>query len=82
VIKLVISYGLLNLGLTFYYQGDFPKAVEYYEKSLKISEDIGDKQQISKCFMNLGMVFDDQGNRSKAISYYERSLKISEDIAE
>jgi tetratricopeptide (TPR) repeat protein len=61
-------------------QGDYPKAIEYYEKSLKIKEEKGDKSGISWCLNNLGNVLSNQGDNPKAILYFEKALKISEEI--
>jgi tetratricopeptide (TPR) repeat protein len=61
-------------------QGNHPKALDYYQKSLKIREQIGDQQGIAVCLMNMGNSYYDQGNYPKALDYYQKSLKIQEQI--
>jgi len=59
---------------------DFNKAIKYYEKSLKIVKDIGNKSRESICRMNIGNAYDSLGDYNKAIEYHEESLKIAKDI--
>ena len=42
--------------------GNFKKAIVFYENSLKIAKEIGDKAGESVCYTNLGMAYDDLGN--------------------
>ena len=70
------------IGIIYYNQGDYFKAVEYYTKSLKIKEELGDKLGIAAIFNNIGMVCYDQGNYTKAIEYYTKSLKIQEELGD
>ena len=51
-----------NIGTIFSDQGNNEKALEYYEKSLKIFELIGDKQGIGDSYNNIGNIYKDQGN--------------------
>jgi hypothetical protein len=38
---------LNGIGIIFRSQGNYPQALEYYEKSLKLAEEMGNKQGIS-----------------------------------
>jgi len=70
-----------NIGyLTQQQQGDVPKILEYYNKSLKINEEIKNKDGIAYSLHNIGFIYEDQGDIPKALEYYHRSLKISEEI--
>ena len=42
--KKYIAYAVNTQGVSFYLQGDYAKAIEYYSQSLKIREEIGDKR--------------------------------------
>ena len=67
------------IGIVYYNQGDYVKAIEYYTKSLKIKEELEDKLGMAATFNNIGMVYYDQGNYAQAINYYTKSLKIQKE---
>ena len=70
------------LGIIYYYQGFYTKAIAYHIKSLNTYKKIGDKKGISGSYNNIGLVYEYQGAYTKAISYYLKSLKISEEIGD
>ena len=70
------------MGTSNYLKADYPKALEYYQRSLKISEEIGDKPGSASTISNIGIIYKNQGNYSKALDYYQRSLKIQEEIGD
>ena len=41
--KKVMGYSYNNIGIIYNYQENLEKALDYYLKSLKINEEIGDK---------------------------------------
>ncbi len=55
----------------------FPQAIERYEKSLKISRDIGFKIGEMGALWGIGMVYAGQGDFKKAIEHFEQSLKMA-----
>jgi hypothetical protein len=77
-----LASALNNFGLIFHDQGDIPKALEFYHKSLKIQEEIMDKKGIAYSLNNIGLVYDEQGEITKALEYAIKSLKIQEEIGE
>jgi len=70
------------IGIVYYNQGDYVKAIEYYTKSLKIKEELEDKLGMAATFNNIGMVYYDQGNYARAINYYTKSLKIQKELGD
>jgi tetratricopeptide (TPR) repeat protein/DNA-binding CsgD family transcriptional regulator len=70
------------IGIIYYYQGFYTKAIDYHIKSLNSYKKIGDKKGISGSYNNIGLVYEYQGVYTKAISYYLKSLKISEEIGD
>ena len=70
------------IGIIYYYQGFYTKAIDYHIKSLNTYKIIGDKKGISGSYNNIGLVYEYQGAYTKAISYYLKSLKISEEIGD
>ncbi|MBI3500436.1 MAG: tetratricopeptide repeat protein, partial [Bacteroidetes bacterium] len=71
---------LNGIGIAYFYQGDYPKTLEYYFQSLKIKEQIGDKSEIAKTIGNIGTVYWRQGNYSKTLEYYFKALKTFEEV--
>jgi len=71
---------LNNIGMVWYYWGQYDRAIEYYQKGLTIAEDVGDRNGESRVLCNIGMVFHQRGNYDLAIGHFQRSLKLSEDM--
>ena len=71
-----------NIGYVYKQQGDITKALEWYNKSLKINEEIGNKYGIANSINNIGRIYTIQGDMRKAIEYYEKSLKIQNEIGD
>jgi tetratricopeptide (TPR) repeat protein len=77
-----VAKALNIMGASYTNKGNYPKALEYYLKTLKIREEIGDKQGVGTCYNNIGVVYQYQNNCSKALEYYLKVLKIREEIAD
>lgn len=75
-----LAYNLM--GASNYLRTDYPKALGYYQRSLKIYEEIGDKPGSARTISNIGIIYKNQGDYSKALDYYQRSLKIQEEIGD
>jgi tetratricopeptide (TPR) repeat protein len=58
------------------------KAIEYYEKALKIFQKIGDKQGESASLGNLGRAHIVLGKPKGAIVYYEKALRIAQEVGD
>ena len=74
------STALNVIGIIYKSQGDYPKAIEYQNSSLKIKEEIGDKKGIGISLNNLANIYKELGEFDIAIEYNEQSLKIREEI--
>ena len=48
-----VAYG--NLGNAYQSLGDYRKAIEYYEKHLKIATEIGDQAGEGRVYYNIGI---------------------------
>jgi tetratricopeptide (TPR) repeat protein len=53
-----------------------------YKKSLKITEEVGDRQGEGVTLNNIGMVYKAWGKYDQAIEYYKKSLKITEEVGD
>ena len=76
------ALGLRTKGGSYWLRSDYPKALDYYTRSLKIEEQLGDQKGISFLLHNVGAVYNAQGDYPKALDYYTRSLKISEQLGD
>ena len=70
------------LGIAYYRLGDFRKAIEYHERYLKISTEVGDRAGEGGAYGNLGVAYDCLGDFQKAIDYHQRHLKISTEVGD
>jgi tetratricopeptide (TPR) repeat protein len=61
-LKKYLASSLNNIGLIYSNQGDMPKGLEYFHKSLKIQEEIGDKKGTAFSLINIGTIYNDQGD--------------------
>ena len=70
---------LNNIGLVYYQKGEMDTALNFYTKSLAISEDQDDKLGISSCYHNIGSIFKSRGDIKKALENYHKTLNICQD---
>lgn len=73
---------LNNFGYLANQKGDSQKALEYHHKSLKIRQEIGDKQGIAGSLDNIGFIYYSHGDISKAVEYFNKSLVILVEIGD
>ncbi|MFH2142856.1 MAG: tetratricopeptide repeat protein [Bacteroidota bacterium] len=67
---------LNNIGYIYSTRGEIPRALEYYNKSLTIRKELGDKLGIAESLNNMGVIYDDQGYVIKALEYYNKSVSL------
>ncbi|MCA1564762.1 MAG: tetratricopeptide repeat protein [Acidobacteria bacterium] len=71
---------LHNFGNLIQARGDYEQALDYYDRSLKIKEELGDRSGIAVSLHQIGIIHNDRGDYEKALEYYERSLKMAEEL--
>ncbi|MCE3225552.1 MAG: protein serine/threonine phosphatase [Bacteroidetes bacterium] len=69
-----------NFGVIYYYQDNFPVALQYYLKALKIAEETNSKSLISRAMANVGLIFFSNGEHAKALEYYFKALHLKEEL--
>jgi len=69
-------------GSSFHIKGNYPKALEYGYRVLKICEEIGDKKGIAGSLNGIGGIYLGQGDYPKALDYYRQGLNVSEEISD
>lgn len=67
-----------NMASVFQLQGDYPKALEYYNNALTITIATRGENHVStgNTYGNMAIVFKIQGNYPKALEYYDKALTI------
>ena len=75
-----ISYN--NIGVTYMYMSDYPKALEYYFKALDINERVleSDNPYTAGSYNNIGVTYRSMGNYPKALEYHFKALDIEERV--
>jgi serine phosphatase RsbU (regulator of sigma subunit)/Tfp pilus assembly protein PilF len=68
------------LGLGKYVEGEYVKAIGYYQESLDIYQELNDKKGIANILSNMGAIYNNEGNDAKALELFLKSLKLSEEI--
>ena len=71
---------LNNIGNVYRDLGDLNKATEYYLEALKISQEIGDQNQIAITLKNIGIANKEIKKFSEAIQYLNESRILAENI--
>ena len=80
-LKNQMANSLNTQGVSFAIRSDYPKALNHFQRGLKLLEEIGDRKGIASALMNIGNIYMYQGDYPKALDYYQRSLKIYEEIS-
>ena len=75
----ILASSYNNIGTIYQRQSNYKQALDYHTKSLKIKEEIGDKNGIALSYNNLGIIAWYQGNYKQALNNYEKSIKIEEE---
>jgi tetratricopeptide (TPR) repeat protein len=71
---------LHNFGSLIHERGDYEQALEYYNRSLKISEELGDRSGVASTNGQIGIIHQHRGRYEQALEYYTHSLKILEEL--
>jgi tetratricopeptide (TPR) repeat protein len=69
-----------NLGIIAQQQGNYNQALNWYKKSLRISEELGNRDGMARSYYRIGIVAQYQGDYDLASECYKKSLHISEEL--
>lgn len=73
----IIDYCYEILGEAYYFQDNYSKSLEYFEKYLKNQIKEQNEPGLARAYNNLGIVYRALGNLDKAIECYKKSLEIN-----
>jgi len=71
---------LNNHGYFIKLQGNYEKALYYYEIALVLEKANNNQEGIAFCYNNMGRIYDDQDNIKLALEYFNKSLEINKNI--
>jgi len=75
-----IANSLGRLGVYYGFKANYPKALDYFFKALKMDEEQNNKEGIASRLGNIGIIYDLQEDYPKALVYFFKSLKINEEL--
>lgn len=67
-------------GCALFYNGNVVEAISYFSKSIRISEDIGNKKEVATDMINLAVVYRVQGDLPSSITQLQKAYEISDKI--
>jgi CHAT domain-containing protein/Tfp pilus assembly protein PilF len=70
------SYATMMMGNYYFLQGDYLKALHYFNKALKSAKEIGAKRIEGNRLNNMAIVYAMSGNYSKALQYFKEALHL------
>ena len=62
-------------GLTYYYKGDYDKAIDYYKRNLEIRYNLKDKARAAISLNELGVIYYYMEDYSTSIDYIEKAIE-------
>ena len=65
-----------NLGLVYYYLGQFDKAIDAFSQSLSIELALKNESGIAQSYQNMALMVEQAGQNEKAVGYYQEALEI------
>jgi serine phosphatase RsbU (regulator of sigma subunit) len=74
--KVFESKALNMIGASFQVRGNYVKAIDSYQKCLKLYEELGDIKGIASAMGNIGSLYIELKEYSKALGYQMRCLKL------
>ena len=74
------SVAFMDIGLAYYFSGDYHNALRNYQESLAIARDLNDKFNMANAYNNIGVLYFVWGEHDKALDYYFRALAIRLDM--
>ncbi|MDX9846524.1 MAG: tetratricopeptide repeat protein [Tenuifilaceae bacterium] len=75
-IKRGLSYCYNNIGVAYWNLNDNRKAIEYYQKSLNLKNDIEDKNGVAQGYNNIAIVFATDEDYTGAIAFFKKALEV------
>ncbi|MDQ3048555.1 MAG: tetratricopeptide repeat protein [Bacteroidota bacterium] len=75
-----IGRSCIDVGIIYDYMSDYPRALEYYFKSLNASLEVGYRKGMPSAYGNIAGIYEYQGDYDKALTYVEKALTINREF--
>nr|XP_058959654.1 tetratricopeptide repeat protein 28-like [Pocillopora verrucosa] len=79
-LKVIAEKSYCGLGCAYQGLGQFKTAIEYHQRHLEISKEVGDNTGEGGSYYNLGCAYQGLGQFKTAIEYHQRHLEISKEV--
>jgi tetratricopeptide (TPR) repeat protein len=73
---------LMDLGNAYSSSGECQRAIDFYQQSLEITRQIGDRKGEASSLMGLGSAYSSLGEYQHAIDFYQQSVEIKRQIGD
>ncbi|WP_242051283.1 tetratricopeptide repeat protein [Nostoc spongiaeforme] len=73
---------LTSLGIAYCSLGEYQRAIEFFQQSLEIFREIGDRNGVGNSLGNLGNAYNFLGENQRAIEFHQQSLEIFREIGD
>jgi signal transduction histidine kinase len=74
------ALSLNGVGVSYFIQNNYEKALEYYLQALQLREKLSDMKGVAGTLNNIGMVYRDMQEHANALSYYFRALRLNDSL--
>ncbi|MCF8298184.1 MAG: sensor histidine kinase [Saprospiraceae bacterium] len=75
--EISLADSLFSSGIDYFKQGSYNLSLNYFIKSLKLYEKVGERMRIVKCYIEIGKIHARNNNFPKTREYYNNALIIS-----
>jgi serine phosphatase RsbU (regulator of sigma subunit) len=76
--KAMLAQCYTGMGIIYWYQGFFDKAIDYYKKNISLCLEIKDENGLAAGYGNIAIIFDERKDFDNALLYYNKALIIYE----
>jgi serine phosphatase RsbU (regulator of sigma subunit) len=80
--KQMLANAYNSNGRLFMNTGDYRQALEQYNISLQLRQEINDDKGIANSFNNIAIVYNNQGNLEKALGYHQKALDVRQKMGD
>ena len=78
--NLLLSECYSKIAVVYHVKHEFKTAKSYYDKALKLLEDLNEIGRIARLYNNYGLLYQYQGMSSKAAEYFEKSIALCDSM--
>jgi len=80
--QISLAKALTNISNSFYYSGDYEKALAYALEALKVQKALDNQREVSLILMNLGYSYMQLDDQDKTITFFKESYQLARENAD